>query len=248
MKKKSLLLAAISSLALGWGGVAHAQILTNGGFESDTTTTKNQNGFNSTNSPGWSNIGTAAGNSGVQYNGQPDLNEGTKNNPDTGAYFAFQDSDDSVPGGSYPGTNDGAYQITGTKVSAGDVLTLTWDAANSYQTPTQVVDILAAPSMSSAFSAASIMATSTSVPADALPASATPGNYSLYTLTVTVPMADNGDFVGVSFSTTGGTNSFANYDNFTLTDAVVPEPSSLALVLMGVGGLFLLNRVRRCLI
>jgi hypothetical protein len=259
MKKKSLLLVAVSGLSLGLAGLAHAQVLTDGGFESSGVGTsvnnKNTNGFNSTSSPGWANVGFAANDSGIQ-NGTPTTGlPGIANASQAGNYFAFEASTDYA-------TNGGAYQISGTQAGANDTLTLTWWAANAYSpaagAPIQVVDLLASTDGSftdSTILASTITGTGAQVSGYALPAVTTAGGgngtaYQEYTLTTSVPVLDAGDFVGVSFGTTGPANNYyASYDSFTLTDSpVVPEPSSLALILVGVSGLFLMNRFRRSLV
>jgi hypothetical protein len=230
MKNAFLTLLAMAGSLAVWSGPVQAQILTNGGFETDSATIgtgKVQTGFSTI--TGWQNIGTAANNSGVQY-GTP--GEGL-NFSQSGSYFAFQDSDDGN------GTNLGAYQITSTTLNTGDQITLTWYAESSYQSPVQTVHLLDASSTGSSYASATILTPTNS------PSLTLTSTYVQYTLTYTATASDVGKFLGVSFATTGATNSFAQYDNFVLTDvASVPEPATYALLLAGLGGLLLIKRAR----
>jgi hypothetical protein len=56
-----------------------------------------------------------------------------------------------------PGAPTGAYQITSTVLPAGDQITLTWYAGNTTGTPTQNVNLLAAPVKDAAFAAAAVL-------------------------------------------------------------------------------------------
>ena len=148
--------------------------------------------------------------------------------------FAFEQSGD-----------DGAYQLTGTHVNVGDVLTLTYYAVDSWAGATQAVSLLSAPTASSSFASSLMLATDT----DALPGGNTSGPYQQFTLSYTVGAGQAG-FVGVSLVThdSGGGNnggSFAQYDNFVLTNTpATPEPSTYALLLVGVGAFLFVRRFR----
>jgi hypothetical protein len=261
MKKNALLLVAVSGFVLCGGSVVRAQVLSDGGFEDSTAVvgTGSVKGFDTI--PGWSNVFETSSSidSGVQYGtpttGLPSISNASQ----AGNYFAFETSSDY-------GTNGGAFQITTTQAAANDTLTLTWWAANAYSpapgAPIQAVDILASPDGfigDATVLASTITATGAQVSGYALQAVPTgvagagTGNgteYQEYTLTATLPTTDAGDFIGVSFATTAAaSNYYALYDSFNLTDAAaVPEPSSVALLLVGVSGLFLMNRFRRSLV
>lgn len=216
MKNRLLMLIAITSCLLAQNHLASAQILVNGDFEKSAgpvRTNKVTTGFAAI--PGWKNIGGTANDSGVQY-GTP--GDGL-NCSQAGSYFAFQKSDDSTGGdGSSTGVNKGAYQITNTLLHTGDRITLTWYAVNTNGNPVQNVSLLAAPSANASFAAATVL---------------TPGNrptldlsasYTKYTIQYTATAADASKYLGVSFSTTGDVNSYAQYDSFVVTADSAPSP------------------------
>ncbi len=228
----SLLVIAITVCLFGAARPAKAQLLTNGSFEANASTIgsgKVANGFGTI--TGWQNVGTTASNSGVQYG-----SVGTGlNNSESGNYFAFQDSDDGS------GANGGAFQLTNTVLEAGDQITLTWYAVNTYNAPIQNVDLLEGSSPSASFASVSVLTPINN------PNLTLSGTYTEYTLEYTATAADDGKYLGVSFTTTGAENSFAQYDNFVLTDvsAAVPEPSTCALLGAGLGCLIFIVRTRR---
>jgi len=248
MKIKLIVVTALMSGLIWQSEKAHAQILTNGSFENDASeisTGKVNSGFDATtvdngpkegqavNISGWENIGgVAPTDSGVQY-ASPAVGSGgvVPNNTESGTYFAFQKAGDGL----------GAYQITDTTLNVGDQLTLTWYAGISFNFPTQTVHLLTADSLDASYASSTVLTPTTS--SDLTLTNA----YKEYTLTYTVTAADAGKFVGVSFSTGGGTNTYAQYDNFVLTDipAEVPEPSTYALLFAGLVGLVLMQRLRR---
>jgi hypothetical protein len=208
MKNNLLLLLAITVGCLTQNNFARAQILINGDFEGSSKpvgTGKVTTGFATI--PGWKDIGTAANNSGVQYGAPGDA----LNSSQAGSYFAFQDSDDSN------GANRGAYQITNTVLHPGDKVTLTWYAVNTTGTPTQNVNLLAAPAKDATFDAATVLQPNNT------PALGLNATYTQYTITYTATAADEGKYLGVSFSTTGANNSFVQYDSFMLTDVAASK-------------------------
>ena len=208
MKKQFPLLFAVVAIFLGHTAPVRAQILVNGDFEGSAKPVgmdKVATGFATI--PGWKDIGTAANNSGVQYGAPGDA----LNNSQAGNYFAFQDSDDGN------GANRGAYQITNTVLHAGDQITLTWYAVNTTGTPTQNVNLLAAPAKDAAFDAATVL------PPGNNPVLTLNDTYTKYTITYTATAADAGKYLGVSFRTTGANNSFVQYDSFVLTDVAAPK-------------------------
>jgi hypothetical protein len=232
---KNILLTAIviTGFLCGQSQEARAQILVNGDFEADSATIgtgKITNGFSEIS--GWEDINAAANNSGVQF-GTPGAG---LNNSQSGDYFAFQDSDDS----SGVNSNKGAFQITSTVLQAGDQVTLTWYAANTFGNPIQNVDLLSAGTTGASFNSASILTPSND------PVLTLGGTYAEYTLAYTATAADAGKYLGVSFSTTGVNNSFVQYDNFVVQDiSETPEPATYALLLMGLSGVLAIGRVRR---
>jgi hypothetical protein len=202
MKNNLLLLLVLVAGYLAQNDLARAQILVDGDFEGSAKpvgTDKVATGFATI--PGWKDIGTAANNSGVQYGTSGDA----LNNSQAGSYFAFQDSDDGN------GANRGAYQVTNTVLHAGDQVTLTWYAVNTTGTPTQNVNLLAAPARDAAFDAATVL------PPGNNPVLTLNETYTKYTVTYTATAADAGKYLGVSFGTTGANNSFVQYDSFVLT-------------------------------
>lgn len=208
MKKQFLLTFAVAAVFFGYAATVHAQVLVNGDFEGSAKpvgTDKLESGFATI--PGWKDIGTAAAKSGVQYGTAGDA----LNCSQAGNYFAFQDSDDGN------GANRGAYQITNTVLHAGDQITLTWYAVSTYGTPLQNVDLLAATGKDAAFDAATVLKPGNN------PTLTLNSTYTKYTITYTATSADEGKYLGVSFRTTGDTNSFVQYDSFVVTDTAASK-------------------------
>jgi fibronectin type 3 domain-containing protein len=152
---------------------------------------------------GWLDAGTTYNDSGVDFAGD------NGNIAENGTVVAYCDSGDS-----------GAYQITGYQVQTGDQISLTWWAKSSYKHGTQVVQLLKAPSTSSAYSASTSLASSTA----ALNNTGDSGAFTQYTLNYTASAADAGQYLAVSFKA-GGINpgSYATFDNFGLTITSIPS-------------------------
>lgn len=69
---------------------------------------------------------------------------------------------------------------------------------------------------------------------------------SQYTLTYAAIAGDVGNDIGISI--TNGATNYNGLDNFVLTVAPVPEPSTYALMFAGIGGLLFVLRARRSLV
>ena len=208
-----------------------ANALANSSFETQNpqlaTNGKVQTGFATLTS--WANTGTPPGtgeNSGIQGSGNT-----TTEPAESGSFFIFED-----------GSNPGAFQITGTTLNAGDQLTLTWYAENSYGTPVQAVSLLSASSMSSAFTSATTLTTASG---SAYALGARLGGYQEYTLTYTATAANAGQYVGVEIANTAAAGSFLNTDNYDLAITSVPEPGTSCVVVMGAGVALLVIRRRK---
>jgi len=206
MTKTLFGLVAVMAWLFALGASAGAQVLTNGDFEKSSQavgTNKVTTGFATI--PGWKNIGGPATDSGVQYGTAGDA----VNASQAGSYFAFQKSDDSTS--SDANANKGAYQITSTVLQAGDRVTLTWYAVNTQGNPVQNVSLLAAPDAKADFNDAKVLAPANN------PDLSLNATYTKYTIQYTATAADAGKNLGVSFSTTGDTNCYVQYDSFVIT-------------------------------
>jgi hypothetical protein len=182
--------------------VYFGNLLINPGFETNTAGTvfgaKVFQGFDMPGNDvaGWSNTGTNYGDSGVDFAGDNGL---TVVSGEVAAYLHTGD--------------DGAYQITGYPVQAGDQLTLTWWAKSTYLTGAQQVQLLSATNPTDAYTNLTVLATST----DPLYYSGNGADYFQYTLTYTATAADDGKLIAVSFLNNGAANSYAAFDDFNLT-------------------------------
>ena len=146
---------------------------------------------------GWLDTGTSYGGSGVDYAGDSALTvvDGTE--------CAFLREGD-----------DGAYQITGYQLQAGDQLTLTWWAQSEYQGGAQLVELLSATNINETYSNMTVLATDT----DPIYYVGKGAPYYQYTLTYTAQGADAGNYVAVSFfDANSSDNSYVGFDAFNLT-------------------------------
>jgi hypothetical protein len=174
---KNLIKAAGIAFLSAWAITSvHAQILTNGDFENTSNISITGFDNSSDNVPGWRDANATGDTaSGVDPNGH---NVSTYSNG--GTEIAFSGSNDAF----------GGFQISGTTLSAGDSLTLTWAAINNYNGGGQVVSIISGTSPTAAFATTTALATLTTTAANLST------NWSTYSLTYTVTAADAGSYVG----------------------------------------------------
>ena len=217
------LLLPVAIISVAAAVPARAQnLLTNGSFETQNpqlATTGKVNGFATL--TGWASTGGTPADSGIQGNAN---NSGSAiQKAEDGSFFVYEE-----------GSDPGIFQITGTKLVAGETLTLSWYSLNSYQAPIQDVTLLAAATQTSTFAAATTIASANGSTMTAYALGAVPTAapfYTEYTLTATVPAGDAGDYVGISTSNTAAAGNYLQTDNYTL--AVVPEPRTYAMVIVG---------------
>ncbi len=182
--------------------VYFGNLLINPGFETNTAgavfAAKVFQGFDVLGNvvAGWNNTGTNYGDSGVDIAGDNGL---TVVSGRVAAYLHTGD--------------DGAYQVTGYPVQAGDQLTLTWWAKSTYLAGAQQVQLLSATNPADAYTNLTVLATGS----DPLYYSGNGADYFQYTLTYTATVADAGKFIAVSFLNNGAANSYAAFDDFNLT-------------------------------
>ena len=69
------------------------------------------------------------------------------------------------------------------------------------------------------------------------------GPFALYSLSYTATAADAGKYIGITYGSSG--TSFIGADDFTLTAAPAPEPSTYALLAAGLAGVVGVRRFRR---
>jgi hypothetical protein len=126
---------------------------------------------------------------------------------------------ESAPNAAYtaPGTFNGGYQLGNYALQPGDLITLTYYAQNSYQSPKASVHLIettlpwtgggtGSAQQISPYSATAVIATSQPT---------TTASWAQYTLTYTAVAADAGKIAGVEFDNAGG--GYTNYDNFAMT-------------------------------
>lgn len=147
-----------------------------------------------------------------------------------------------------PGGASTAFNLATTHtVQAGELYTLTWfgritgvggqqTATLFSQSPNDTPD----PNQVTYIPAATLATALGSTPTYALPADR---SFAQFTLTYAATAADVGNYVGLTFGNSG--TAFIGADDFTLTVTQVPEPSTYACIIIGVGGLLLVRRSRR---
>jgi hypothetical protein len=124
----------------------------------------------------------------------------------------------------------------------GDLFTLTWWAYTTGTGGQEVASLYSqAPGTIGATYAYSPSATLVAIDGAVNPTYALNNAYTEYTLNYTATAADAGNYIGLTFGNDGG--SYIAADDFTLTVSPAPEPSVLTLA--AVGGLSLLNLMRR---
>ena len=242
---KSILAGSALSLALHAGTVSAQSMMlisstvNDGGFESVTSTTGVP--FTTTASatsavPYWGLAGATVTDSGAQDQG---AGGNTVQAGHSGSYYKFTDSP--------------AFNLASTyRIKAGDQFTLTWFAQSTGATlSSQTVTLF---SQSAANSGASY----TYLPVSTLTTTTGKTGYGLtagftqYTLTYTAVAADAGNSIGITFgnggsatSPTDTANTFVTADSFTLGVVSVPEPSTYAVICVGIGGFMLVRRRRQ---
>lgn len=237
---KTSLLAFVAAAAFGVS--AHAQVITlidaatnNGSFETPVAGKIN---FSLTTSntaaiPYWALTAAPAGNvdSGVETDAGI---------TQAGVRGAFQQPTSGV-----------FNLVTSRAIAAGDTYTLVYYARNtnggtagaSIDTLTTTFFSQAAPAPGAAYGYAptAVLATGTATVANN--AVGTANAFTQVTLTYVATAANVGGNIGISVTNAGP--NYDGIDNFVLTVAPVPEPSTYALMFAGMGGLLLMFRVRR---
>ena len=214
---------------------AHAQALAlinpstnNGSFETPTTGKVDFTPTTSLNGtvPFWGNTGAAATDTGVDAGA--DITE-------DGARGAFE----------APGT--GIFNlVTSRPIATGDVYTLTFYGRSTANPANVAADPLlasfytqAVPAAGTAYGYAPISA-ALGANTETLSNAAA---FAQYTLTYTATAADAGKDIGISLTNNG--NNYNGLDNFVLNVTPAPEPSTYALMFVGMGGLVVVLRHRR---
>jgi hypothetical protein len=224
MKKKFVkpILTALALISVPSAVLAQTSItITNASFELPGTG-KIKTGFSTI--TGWANAGTTYYDSGVESS--PASQDGS--------WHAYGESGDP-----------GAYQIANYQLQLGDTISLSWyaDGTGGSAAKMQTVDLLGAASLGTVFSSCTVLNSRTDTLAN--------GTWSQYTLSYTASAPDVGNYIGVFFAnqptaSPNSNNSWSGFDNFSMTVTSVPEPSSLALVGLGmISGLGIVMRRRK---
>lgn len=227
--KKTFLLASVAAFALGLS--AHAQTINtividgttlNGGFENPQVGVgDSKNGFDTAGKDilNWTNTPTNFAQQPATYtdNGV-DFNAAGAH---AGTQFAF-----------FHGGEGGAFNLSTFAVQAGDQITLTWFGRND----TIIMALFT--STSGSLTGASFIFNTGNV-------AQTPNAYAQNVFNYTVQPTDTVGPLGVVIY--NPTVGYANVDDITLSVATttVPEPSTYAMMLAGLGGLFAMFRARR---
>ena len=142
-----------------------------------------------------------------------------------------------------PGQSSAFNLVTTSTITANTVYTLTWFGRTTGTGGQQFVSLFSqATSTVTAGANYAYLPTATLISVDGstnptYALSAANGNFAQYSLTYTSTAADAGQYIGLLYGNSG--SSYIGADDFTLTAAAVPEPSTYAAMLAGLAGLVL---------
>ncbi len=247
----------LSCAAFGFGISASAQTIListtvqDGGFESITGKANFPVTTSATSAvPYWGATGVTV--TGAAATGTQDTGAQLDNGPGSGTGYTSR----SGPGaGSYykPGDTTAFNLVTTRPIALGDVFTLSWYART---------DIAAAPGVqtitlftgtytgSATYTYAGLTPATVATAAGATNptyslATSTTTDYQLFTLSYSATAADVGKYIGLTAGNAAAPNTFISMDDFNLSVTNVPEPSTYAVALVGLGALAFVTRVRR---
>ena len=178
---------------------------------------------------------------------------GAETNTTLGAAGNNSATHSGVAGSFYQPNQSSAFNlVTTSTITANTVYTLTWFGRTTGNTGQQAVSLFSQLTSSVAAGTAYMYtpsATLISVDGSTNTTYAFPAansNYAQFSLTYTSTAADVGKYIGLTFGNSGG--SYISGDDFTLTAATVPEPSTYVEVSAGLAVLLLVARSKRVLV